>query len=72
VLLYDDDSDVATFMYLGQGSDAIGGVWVGEGLLKPTDAVSGTYYFDFKQMSAAQTLRELADAGASLKKLRGG
>jgi hypothetical protein len=25
-LLYDDDSDVATFMYLGQGSDAIGGV----------------------------------------------
>ncbi len=26
VLLYDDDSDVATFMYLGSGSDAIGGV----------------------------------------------
>jgi hypothetical protein len=25
-LLYDDEGDVATFMYLGQGSDAIGGV----------------------------------------------
>ena len=47
-------------------------LWIAEGLLEPTAAVADAYYFDFKQMSAAQTLRELADSGASIKKLRRG
>jgi tetratricopeptide (TPR) repeat protein len=47
-------------------------VWISEGLLEPSDVVAGTYYFSFKQMSAARTLRELADSGANLKKLRRG
>ena len=39
-LLYDDDHDVATFMYLGQGSDAIGGV-LPDGNYRATLVASG-------------------------------
>jgi tetratricopeptide (TPR) repeat protein len=47
--------------------------WVGQQLLEPTQTRGrGEFYFDFRQASAAQTLRELAESGADLKKLRRG
>jgi tetratricopeptide (TPR) repeat protein len=47
-------------------------LWISQGLLEPTSRAGDAYFFDFKQMTAAQTLRELADSGANLKKLRRG
>jgi len=47
-------------------------LWISEGLLEPTSSEGDDHYFDFKQMAAAQTLRELADTGADLKRLRRG
>lgn len=47
-------------------------LWISSGLLEPTATAEGQHYFDFKQIRAAQTLKDLADAGASVRKLRRG
>jgi len=45
-------------------------VWVAQGLLEAATEVEGAHYFNFKQMTAARTLRDLIESGTSLKKLR--
>jgi tetratricopeptide (TPR) repeat protein len=44
--------------------------WVRGGLVQPTETVHALPYFEFRQVSSAKTLCELADAGVTLERLR--
>jgi tetratricopeptide (TPR) repeat protein len=44
--------------------------WVRRGLVKPVDTVAGIHYFNFRQVSWAKTLCDLAAAGVSAERIR--
>ena len=44
--------------------------WVKAGLIKPVETRGGVWHFDFRQVSAAKTLCDLARSGVSLGRLR--
>lgn len=54
---------------LGVASDTIRG-WVKAGLIKPVTTVNGVWHFDFRQVTAARTLTNLARCGVSVRRMR--
>jgi tetratricopeptide (TPR) repeat protein len=44
--------------------------WVKAGLIRPADTARGVWHFDFRQVSAAKTICDLARSGVSVARLR--
>jgi Flp pilus assembly protein TadD len=54
---------------LGVAAETIRG-WVKAGLIKPVTTTEGVWHFDFRQVTAARTLTNLARCGVSIRRMR--